>query len=145
MANSQTDGGLHRREIFRLASLSGLAILAEPCVFGASDFWEKKKPAEWTDQEKQEVRTKSPWAKKVDASISGGGGAAGGGGRGGGGTNLGDASGTGGGGGGGGRRGGGGGGGGGAEGGGGSQTASLEIVWESAKPIQDAHPLQFPA
>jgi hypothetical protein len=146
------DGGLQRREVFRFASISGLAILIEPYAFGASDFWDKKKAAEWTDQEKEELRTKSPWAKKVDASISGGG-SGGGGGRSGGGGGSFDASGSGGGsrgsGGGGGSRGSGGGGGG-AEGGGGggggaSQTASLSIVWESAKPVQDAHPLTFPA
>ena len=137
--------------------MSGLALLAEPYAFGASDFWNKTKPADWTEPQKEELRTKSPWAKKVDASISGGGGGGnggGGGGRGGGGTGLGDASSSGGGGGGrgggGGGRGGGGGGGGadgggGAGGGGGSQSASLEIVWESARPIQEAHPLQFPA
>lgn len=131
--------------MFRLAAMTGLTFWAESYALAASDFWIKKKPSEWTDKEKEELRTKSPWAKKVDAEMGagGGGGSRGGGGggsRGGGGG--GEEGGGGEGGGGGGGRGGGRGGGGVAPAGSfGGQTVSLEIVWESAKPIQDAHPL----
>lgn len=141
------EGGRSRREIIQLASGATLGLLAQQYSF-AADFWTKKKPEEWTDQEKEEIRTKSPWAKKVDAESSGGGG------RGGGGLStggLGSADSTGGASRGGGSRGGGGGGGGrgggegGGGGGGGAASIPLSIVWESAKPIQDAHPLKLPS
>src|SRR5438067_7561840 len=106
MVNSQSDAGLGRRDVFRLAATTGLLACLETYAFGA-DFWVKKKPSEWTDQEKEEIRTKSPWAKKVDAESSGGGGR-GGGGAGGGGGGGGGGGEDGGGGGGGGRGGGGG-------------------------------------
>src|SRR5579872_1922161 len=107
MANPQLDAIPGRRELFRLAAMAGTACWLESYAWAASDFWNKKKSSEWTDQEKEEIRTKSPWAKKVDATMSGGGGrsAAGSGGA------EGDAGSGGGGGGGGGRGGGGGGGG----------------------------------
>ncbi len=133
MENLLSGAGFRRRDVFRLAATTGLLTCAESFAF-AADFWNKTKPADWSDQEKQELRTKSPWAKKVDAEMSGG--------RGGGGGED-----AGGGGGGGGR----GGGGGGRGGGGGlipqlsgGPQISLEIVWQSAKPILDAHPVTIP-
>ena len=109
--------------MFRFAAVTGVAFWAESYAFAASDFWNKKKPSEWTEQEIQELRTKSPWAKKVDAEMTGGGGrgagGGGGGGRGGGGLAP--------------------------SAGGGGQSVSLEVVWQSAKPIQDSHPLALPA
>ncbi|HVV45084.1 MAG TPA: hypothetical protein VHC72_07750 [Bryobacteraceae bacterium] len=148
MAKPQYAGGRSRREVIQLASGAGLGMLAQQYSFAASDFWNKKKPAEWSEEEKDEIRTKSPWAKKLDASSSGGRGG------GGGGFNGGDGGGDGGGFGGGGSRGGGGGGSRGGGGGGGRNLAPaanfggsvpLSVVWESAKPIQDAHPLTLPA
>jgi hypothetical protein len=147
------EGRRSRREIIQLASGAALGLLAEQYSFAASDFWNKKKPAEWTDDEKNEIRTKSPWAKKVDASSSGGGRSGSGGSRGDGSSGSGDGD-SGGFGDGGGSRGGGGGGGRGRGGGGGGNvaptgnfggSAPLMIVWESAKPVQEAHPLNFPA
>jgi len=148
MVNSRFDAGFRRREVFRFAAVTGLALWAESYAL-AADFWNKKKPAEWTDKEKEELRTKSPWAKKVDAEMGAGGRGAGSSGSGGGGGG----GGRGGGGGGGGGEDGGGGGGGGRRGGGGGVAPAgnfagaavpLEIVWQSAKPIQDAHPLALP-
>jgi hypothetical protein len=142
MGKTQFDGGHSRRELFPLATAAGIALLTEAHAFGAADFWNRKKPAEWSDEEKDEIRKKSPWAKQVDAETSGGD-------RGGGGERGGD-----------GERGGGGGtvrGGGnagGADRGGGGSLApaanfgpatKLTIVWQSAKPIQDAHPIALPA
>jgi len=152
MENSGFDAGFRRREVLRFAAMTGVAVWAESYALAASDFWDKQKPSEWTDQQKDEIRTKSPWAKKVDAEMAGGGARSGGGGGGGGGS----------------RKGGGGGGdtgdsgdspsGGSSRpsrtGGGGNSVApagnvggspapSLEILWMSAKPIQDAHPLTF--
>jgi hypothetical protein len=154
MAKPQSQGRRSRREIMQFASGAGLALLAPQYSFAASEFWNKKKPAEWSDDEKNEIRTKSPWARKLDASSSGGGRGRGGGGSGGGeGGGDSDSGGFGGGGGGGGRGGGGGGGGrgGGGRGGGVAPAGNfggsvpLSVVWESAKPIQDAHPLNLPA
>src|SRR6185312_13056488 len=117
MAKAQYEGGRSRRAILRLASGAGVGLLAQQYSFAASDFWNKKKPAEWTEEEKNELRTKSPWAKKVDASSSGGSGRGGGGGWGGGLAPAGNFGGS----------------------------VPLSVVWESAKPIQDAHPLNLPA
>src|SRR6185312_5065082 len=126
-----------RRQMLQYAMVTGVSLSAESYAFAASDFWNKQKAAEWTDQEKEELRTKSPWARKVDAEMGGGRG-------GGGGEDGGDEGGGGGGrGGGGGGRGRGSGGGGGGAGFGGGQTQSLGIIWISAKPIQDAHPLDL--
>ena len=146
MMNTELDAGFRRREVFRLAATAGIALWAESYAFAASDFWNKKKAAEWTDQEKDEIRTKSPWAKKVDPESSGGRGGGAGGSEGGGdsGGDSGGGGGRGGGGGGGGRGGGRGGGGGLAPQGSFGGAAPLSVVWESAKPIQDAHPLKLP-
>jgi hypothetical protein len=139
MVNSGFDAGFRRREVLRFAAVTGAALWAESYALAAPDFWNKQKPAEWTDQQKEEIRTKSPWAKKVDAEMTGGGRGGGGGG---------DTSGGGedGGGGGGGRRSGGGGGGKSVAPAGnvsGAPGQSLGVLWMSAKPIQDAHPLTF--
>jgi len=145
MANFELLGGFPRREALRLAAMTSLTFWVESYAF-AADFWIKKKPSEWTDQEKLELQTKSPWAKKVDADMaSGGGGGRGSGGGGGEGGGGGGGRGGGGGGGGGGGRGGGGGGGGAAPSGGGSASVPLAVVWESAKPIQEAHPVTLPS
>jgi hypothetical protein len=145
MVKPRVEAGRSRREIMQLASGAGFALLAEQYSFGA-DFWTKKKSAEWTDDEKNDLLTKSPWAKKVSAETSGGRSGGGGGfGGGGGGAEGGGDSGSGGGGGGRGGGGRGGGGGGMAPAGNFGSSVSLSIVWESAKPIQDAHPLQLPA
>ncbi len=149
MANFELHTKFPRREALRLAAMTSLAFCLESYA-SAADFWNKKKPSEWTDQEKLELQTKSPWAKKVDADMAGGGGGGGGRGSGGGGGGGGE---EGGGGGGGSRGGGGGGGGGGGRGGGGSLAPSgspgngsvpLVVVWETAKPIQAAHPITLP-
>ncbi|HKD08353.1 MAG TPA: hypothetical protein VKB79_20800 [Bryobacteraceae bacterium] len=41
-------------------------------LFAASDFWNKKEPADWTPQEVETLKTKSPWAKKVHGEGGGG-------------------------------------------------------------------------
>jgi hypothetical protein len=120
MENSGFDARFRRREMVRLAATASLAFWAESYALAASDFWDKKKPSEWTDQEKSELRTKSPWAKKVDAEMGGGGGGSRGGG--GGGQSVAPAANF-----------------------GGAQAPSLEVVWLSAKPLQDAHPLALGA
>ncbi len=139
----------------------GWLALGSRCAF-AADFWNKKEPAEWSAQELDTLKTKSPWAKKVHGEMAagaGGGGSrggGGGGGRGGGGGGFGGGEGGGsesgggfGGGGGGGGRGGGGGGFGGGEGGGGGgasvqQGPEVVVRWENADPIVAATKLQIP-
>ena len=50
----------------RRTFVTGLGFAA--AAYGwAKDFWNDKKPSEWTDDEVQQMLTKSPWAK--DASI----------------------------------------------------------------------------
>jgi hypothetical protein len=117
-------------------------------AFGASDFWNKKQAAEWTPQEIETLKTKSPWAKKVygEAGRGGGGGGAEGGGPRGDAIAGAESSGGGGGGrggGGGGRRGGGGDGGGGS-GGGSTQDVEVVIRWESAAPVLAATKFHLP-
>lgn len=48
----------------------------------AGEFWDKKQPSEWSVEEVQKLKTKSPWAKEVTATMSGGGGGGYGGGMG---------------------------------------------------------------
>jgi hypothetical protein len=108
MVNFRFDAGFRRREVFRLAAITGLAVWAESLALAASDFWNKKKPSEWTEQEQLELITKSPWSKQIDAQILGNG--------------LGTS----------------------AAGEAAIPTASLEVVWQSAQAISDAHPLKFP-
>jgi hypothetical protein len=56
-----------RREILMM-SLAAVPALCSP----ASEFWNEKKPEEWTDAEIQELLTKSPWAKEGAVSVFGG-------------------------------------------------------------------------
>jgi hypothetical protein len=52
----------------RSAVLMSLGLGGAAAAWGwAKDFWNEKKPSDWTDDEIQQVLTKSPWAK--DASI----------------------------------------------------------------------------
>jgi hypothetical protein len=137
-----------RREVLRFAAMTGAAVWAESYAVAAADFWNKQKPSEWTDEQKEEIRTKSPWAKKVDAEMAGGGGGArsGGGRSRGGGGDTGDSGDSPSGGSSRPSRTGGGGNSVAPEGNvGGTPAPSLEILWMSAKPIQDAHPLTFGA
>ncbi len=115
---------LNRRAMLR--TVAGGGWLGFAARFAqAADFWNKKEASEWSPQEIETLKTKSPWAKKVHGEMAAGGGNRGGGSGGGGGSRgsmggMSDAESNGMGGGGGGRGGGGGGrGGGGAPGGGG--------------------------
>jgi hypothetical protein len=56
-----------RREILML-SLAAVPALSSP----AGEFWNDKKPEEWTDAEIQELLTRSPWAKEGAVSVFGG-------------------------------------------------------------------------
>ncbi len=52
---------LPRRNFLVLPLLAPLPLLA----FGKGDFWERKQPSDWTDEEVQRLLTKSPWAKEA--------------------------------------------------------------------------------
>jgi len=54
-----------RREI--LMSLAAIPALASP-----GEFWNDKKPEDWTDEEIQEMLTRSPWAKEASVNVFGG-------------------------------------------------------------------------
>jgi hypothetical protein len=144
---------ISRRDLFGLACGGGLIAFPHSLLFGASDFWNKKPASDWSVAQVQQLKTKSPWAKKVrgEMSSSGMGSGSGGGSRG--------------------ARGGGalgtagdsvssiggsaeGGGGGGGRGGRGDMGASsgpapvegpeVVIRWENAKPLLDATKLVLP-
>ena len=56
-----------RREMMMLP-FAAMPLWASP----ASDFWNEKKPEEWSDAEVQEMLTKSPWAREAAVSVFGG-------------------------------------------------------------------------
>lgn len=56
-----------RREILTMS----LAAIPAWCS-STSEFWNEKKPEEWTEEEIQEMLTKSPWAKEGAVSVFGG-------------------------------------------------------------------------
>lgn len=58
-----------RREILML-SLAAIPALGSP----AGEFWNQKKPEDWTKDEVEEMLTRSPWAKEASVSVFGGGG-----------------------------------------------------------------------
>jgi len=146
--------------VIRLSAGAGLASLSG-VAFGASDFWNRKPAADWSEKEIAELKTHSPWAKKVRAELTGGFGGPGGregapqsmdrsGSRGSfGGISGADSNGISEGGGGG--RGGGGGGRGGAGGGGDfgggapvPQGPEVVVRWESAQPVVEALRIKLP-
>jgi hypothetical protein len=66
-----------RRQAIRtglgLAGASGL--LWTPALAAGKEFWNEKKPESWTEEERHELLTKSPWAKEPTTKYDGGGGA----------------------------------------------------------------------
>lgn len=59
-----------RRQLL-LVTGAGIATL-RPLAAGNSEFWEKKPPSEWTNEEIDRLITKSPWAKEVNAQYAAG-------------------------------------------------------------------------
>jgi hypothetical protein len=59
---------LTRRNLFVLSGASIAAL--RPLAAGNSDFWEKKQPSEWSNEEIDRLITKSPWAKEVNAQYA---------------------------------------------------------------------------
>jgi hypothetical protein len=48
------------------------AASAPAWAFAPKEFWNEKKPEDWTDEERQELLTKSPWAKEASTSYNSG-------------------------------------------------------------------------
>ncbi|MES1262427.1 MAG: hypothetical protein ABUS49_11885 [Acidobacteriota bacterium] len=155
MLNPPSGRALNRRKILQTFSEAGLLLVSTSRAFGASDFWNKKAASEWTGDELEQLKTRSPWARKTRAELRGGAG----GGRDGessmdrsgsrgtfGGMSGADSNGisdSGGG------RGGGRGGRGGGESGGGGGAAAPQgpeviVRWENAKPILEATRIKLP-
>lgn len=160
MHSAQNAGTSSRRNLLRIASGTGLLLFSDSLIF-AADFWNKKDADSWSAEEIEQMKSKSPWARKVHAEMAGGGGGARGGGGGGaesmdssgskgsfGGITGADSNGISAGGGGGRGGGGGGRGGRGGEGGGGGGFAApaLDVVvrWESAAPVLHATRVKLP-
>ena len=137
-----------RKLLLRASASTGWLAFSGVELFAASDFWNKKDPGEWSEQEIETLKTKSPWARKIhgEGGFGGRGGGRGssmdgGGSRGGGGMSGGGMSG----GGGGGKRGGGGGGGEDMGAAPAPQGPEVVIRWESATPMLAATKFQLPA
>src|SRR5271169_5402345 len=60
---------LSRRRLFLLAG-AGIAVRLPLGAAAPPDFWNKKAPADWTDEEIDRLISKSPWAKAVKASYA---------------------------------------------------------------------------
>ena len=55
--------------------LMGLGLPAVFPLFGAArEFWNERQPAEWTDDEREFLLTRSPWAKEASVDFNAGGG-----------------------------------------------------------------------
>jgi len=51
-----------------LVTMGGVSAFASP----PAEFWNTKKPSDWTDDERQELLTKSPWAKDAEVKNNSG-------------------------------------------------------------------------
>jgi hypothetical protein len=58
-----------RRVAFRFAFGAACGFIARSAAFAASDFWNRKQPSEWTEEEVHRLMNKSPWAKEVNAGA----------------------------------------------------------------------------
>src|SRR2546423_8139894 len=56
-------------DLMRLATTIGLVMLAGVTGYAASDFWNKKQSSEWSTSEIDQLKTKSPWSKKVQMEM----------------------------------------------------------------------------
>jgi len=73
--------GPTRRKLLMLASGACVASVFRLNA-GESEFWNKKDPSQWSSDEIEKLKTKSPWAKAVSVSLRQSGGGANGGGSG---------------------------------------------------------------
>ncbi|MGD1071361.1 MAG: hypothetical protein ABSB15_14565 [Bryobacteraceae bacterium] len=59
-----------RRELLGFSCAGGLLTFSGSLAFGASDFWNRKQPSEWSVAEVEQLKIKSPWAKKVRGEMA---------------------------------------------------------------------------
>jgi hypothetical protein len=59
----------NRREFLRCATASLAIAGCGPAAFGASDFWNKKSPSAWSEEDIAVLTSRSPWAKEVNAEF----------------------------------------------------------------------------
>src|SRR5579884_1871353 len=60
---------LTRRAAVRFTLWTACGFLSRSAMFAASDFWNRKQPSEWTEEEVHRLMSKSPWAKEVNAGA----------------------------------------------------------------------------
>jgi len=53
----------------RYAILAGVGFPAS-LALASGEFWNDKKPSEWSEKEAKKLLTKSPWAKEVTAGLT---------------------------------------------------------------------------
>jgi len=61
-----------RRTAIRFGLNAAAAACTPAWAFDSKEFWNEKKPGDWTQEERQELLTKSPWAKEVSTSFNSG-------------------------------------------------------------------------
>src|SRR5579864_8962177 len=60
-----------RRAILLSLGIPAGAAMTADWAFSAREFWDEKKPADWTAAEIQELLTASPWAKEASVAYGG--------------------------------------------------------------------------
>jgi hypothetical protein len=60
-----------RRDAIRLGIVAGVAC-PSAWAFAPKEFWNEKQPADWTEEERQELLTHSPWAKEPTTNYNSG-------------------------------------------------------------------------
>lgn len=61
-----------RREFLKLSAGAGWLAAHTLPIFASSNFWNRKPLADWSAEELDQIRTKSPWAKRVGVEFAGG-------------------------------------------------------------------------
>ena len=62
-----TERGLSRRGL--IGKSIGLALCLTPRAWGGGEFWNRKEPVAWTDDEIHQLTTDSPWAREIRLNL----------------------------------------------------------------------------
>jgi len=68
--NRSDNGETTRRTAFHMAGAGFLVALTGPFAAAASDFWNRKQPSAWSNDEIQLLTTRSPWAKETPIQFT---------------------------------------------------------------------------
>jgi len=60
-----------RRRFLTATLASGATLIHSPRMFAATEFWNAKDPASWTEEEVAVLMSKSPWARAATPTIKG--------------------------------------------------------------------------